>query len=69
VAVLRGLLTGLYGTACFFVILIVALPPWGVAGGFALALAGCAAIQAGALLWRRLPGRQRARATPSITAR
>jgi uncharacterized membrane protein (GlpM family) len=68
-AVLRGLLTGLYGTACFFVSLIVALPSWGVAGGFALALAGCAVIQAGALLWRRLPGRQRARATPSITAR
>ena len=48
VAVLRGLLTGLYGTACFFVILIVALPPLGVAGGFALALAGCAVIQAAA---------------------
>ncbi len=69
VAVLHGLLTGLYGTAGFFAILIVTLPPLGIAGGFALALAGCAAIQAAALLWRRLPGRQRARATPSITAR
>lgn len=68
-AVLRGLLTGLYGTACFFVILIVWLVPAGVAGGFALALVGSAVIQAGALLWPRLPGRQRGRATSSITAR
>lgn len=69
VAVLRGLLTGLYGTAAFFAILIVTLPPVGVGGGFVLALAGCAAIQAAVLLWRRLPGRQRAAATSSITAR
>lgn len=70
VAVLRGLLTGLYGTAGFFVILIVTLPQLGVGGGFVLALAGSALIQATALLLlRHLPGRQRARATSSITAR
>jgi len=68
-AVLRGLLAGLYGTAGFFVILIVWLAPLGVAGGFGLALAGSAVIQAVVLLARRFPGRQRARATPSITAR
>ena len=69
VAVLHGLLTGLYGTAGFFVILILWLVPLGVAGGFVLALAGSAVIQGAVLLWRRQPARQRARATPSITAR
>jgi hypothetical protein len=69
VAVLRGLLTGLYGTAAFFAILIVALPPLGVGGGFGLALAGSAGVQAAALIARRRPHRQRERATSSMTAR
>ncbi|HTS14602.1 MAG TPA: hypothetical protein VMH24_02975 [Candidatus Sulfotelmatobacter sp.] len=69
VAVLRGLLTGLYGTAGFFVILIVALPPLGVGPGFALALGGSLALQGAAMLALRRPGGQRARATSSMTAR
>jgi hypothetical protein len=69
VAVLRGLLTGLYGTAAFFAILIVGLPPLGVGGGFGVALAGIAGIQAATILARRLPRRQRERATSSRTAR
>ncbi len=69
VAVLRGLLTGLYGTAAFFAILVAALPPLGVGAGFALALAGSAAVQTATLLVRRRPRVQRERATSSITAR
>ena len=47
--VLRGMLTGLFGTAAFFVVLHVLLEPYGIAVAFALAVAVTLAIAAVAL--------------------
>ena len=47
--VLRGLLTGLFGTAAFFVVLHVLLEPYGIAVAFTLAVAVSLAIAAVAL--------------------
>jgi len=47
--VLRGLLTGLFGTAAFFVVLHVLLEPYGIAVAFTLAVAVTLAIAAVAL--------------------
>lgn len=46
---LRGLLVGLYGTAAFFIVIVVAIVPAGVGPAFAGAVAAALAIQAVAL--------------------
>jgi len=43
--VLRGLLAGLFGFAAFCFLLALALPAWGVAAAFGLALGACLAVQ------------------------
>jgi hypothetical protein len=48
--VLRGLMTGLFAFAGFFVTLAVGLEPLGLAGGFAAATAVALVIQAGSLV-------------------
>jgi hypothetical protein len=47
--VLRGILAGLYGTAAFYVVLHLALVPWGVAPAFAGAIAIALVIEAATL--------------------
>lgn len=50
IAVLRGMLTGLFGFASFFLVLATCLEDWGLVAGFAAAIALTLAVQ-GFALW------------------
>ena len=50
IAVMRGLLLGLFGFAAFFAVLAFWLEPGGVAPAFAIAIVASLAVQAGSLV-------------------
>jgi len=56
IAVMRGLLLGLFSFAVFFAVLAFLLEPGGVALAFAIAIAGALVIQAGSLVAGRRLG-------------
>jgi len=56
IAVMRGLLLGLFSFAAFFAVLAFLLEPGGVALAFAIAIAGALVIQAGSLVAGRRLG-------------
>lgn len=68
-AVLRGLLIGLVGTATFFALLEAGLGPLGVEGGMLAAVAGGAVVQGLALLRLRAGARHGRATSVSIAAR